>query len=142
MDEEVSISRMLQRLQEEHGILCTKDARKDFQKLVQTDVNDFCQVFYKDFIRKDFDDYNRFEKLSIYNPKQKRRLKGQILRRYEYRNTSNLRCIFIVYQENNNDIPIILCAFNEDGNKKKGKGSYNSNIERAISIFERVVIGG
>lgn len=139
MDDDASILRVLQRL-EFHGIRSTKDVLKDLQKLVQTDLENFTEVFFKDFIRKDFEDYNKFEKLHL-SKKQKKRLNGQILRRYEYRNTSNLRCIFIVCNDNNNDIPIILCAFNEDGKKKKGKGSYKDNIERAIKIFEKVVGG-
>lgn len=140
MREKTSILMMLQRLQI-YGIRSTKELRKDLEKLVQTDVENFIEVFYKDFIRKDFENYNKYEKLKHLTREQKKRLKGFVLRRYEYRNTSNLRCIFIIYNENNNSIPIILCAFNEDENKKKGKDSYNENIERAIKIFERLMGG-
>lgn len=140
MDNEASILRLLQELQR-HGIFSTKDVKKDLQKLVNTDLEKFIEVFLKDFIRKDFDNYNKFEILRHLTKQQKKRLNGNLLRRYEFRNTSNLRCIFIVCNENNNSVPIILCAFNEDGDKKTGKKSYNKNIDRAIDIFERVMGG-
>lgn len=140
MNNEASIQKLLQDLQR-HGILSSKVVEKDLQKLINTDIEKFVEVFFKDFIRKDFDNYNKFEKLRHLTKAQRKRLKGNILRRYEYRNTSNLRCIFIVCNENNNDIPILLCAFNEDGDKKTGKKSYNKNIDRAIDVFE-VVMGG
>ncbi len=135
MDIEASIDRLLQQLKK-HGI----ESTKEFKSLVTSDLENFTKVFFKDFIRKDFENYNRFEKLRNLTHKQKKRLKGNILRRYEYRNTSNLRCIFIIHNDNNKSIPIILCAFNENGDKKKGKQSYNKNIDRAIDIFERVLV--
>ena len=140
MNNEASIMRLLQALGR-HGILSSPEIKKDLQKLVNSDLESFVEVFYKDFIRKDFNNYNRFEPLQHLSQAQKKRLKGNFLRRYEYRNTSNLRCIFIVYKENNNGIPILLCAFNEDGDKKTGRKSYNKNIDRAIDIFERVIGG-
>ena len=79
-----------------HDIYSTKYIEKDLQKLVTTDIEDFVRTFYKDFIRKDFENYNKFEKLRHLTKAQKKRLNGNILRRYEYRNTSNLRCIFII----------------------------------------------
>ena len=36
------------------------------------------------------------------------------------------------------DIPILLCAFNEDETKKKGNDSYAYNIERANEIIKRI----
>lgn len=96
MDNESSIIRLLQELQR-HGILSTKEITKDLQKLVKTDIENFVEVFFKDFIRKDFENYNKFEKLHHLTKKQKKKLKGNLLRRYEYRNTSNLRCIFIIW---------------------------------------------
>ena len=114
MDIEASIDRLLQQLKK-HGIESTKEFRRDIKSLVTSDLENFTKVFFKDFIRKDFENYNRFEKLRNLTHKQKKRLKGNILRRYEYRNTSNLRCIFIIHNDNNKSIPIILCAFNENG---------------------------
>ena len=140
MDNEASILRLLQEL-DRHGIKSTKDIKKDLQKLVNSDIENFVEAFFKDFVRKDFDNYNKFEKLRHLTKQQKKRLNGNLLRRYEYRHTSNLRCIFIVYNDNTNDMPILLCAFNEDGDKKTGKKSYNKNIDRAIDIFERVIGG-
>lgn len=137
MNIETSISRLIQELQKK-DIRFTKDAEKDFRKLIKIDSQKFIEVFYKDFIRKDFDNYARFKTLRLDNY-QKTRLRGYNLRRYEYRNTSNFRCIFIIYSENNKDTVIILNAFNEDGDKNKGNKSYNKNIERAIEIFEKMV---
>ena len=137
MGNNAAILKILQMLQA-HGVRSTKEAAKDLQNLVQTDIKKFTENFYKDFIIKEFEDYNRYKKLSL-TKEQRKRLKGHTLWRYEYRHTSNLRCIFIVYNENNTNIPIILCAFKEDGDKKKGKKSYEDNIERAIKIFERDV---
>lgn len=57
--------------------------------------------------------------------------------RYEYRNTSNLRCIFILETDNNNSNPILICAFNEDGDKGKGENSYEHNIKRAMEIIRK-----
>ena len=138
MSYEAYVLRLLQRLRIEHGVESTKEFGKDLQKLVNTDIERFAKVFYKDFSRKDFENYNKFEKLNL-SEKQRKRLKGNLLRRYEYRSTSNLRCIFVVCIDNGNDIPVLLCAFNEDGDKKKGNKSYNKNIDRAIDIFERVI---
>lgn len=42
----------------------------------------------------------------------------------------------MVIDVNNNNETRLLCAFNEDGDKKTGKNSYNFNIERAIKIYE------
>lgn len=140
MNNEAAIKRLLKELQR-NGILSTKQIEKDFQKLINTDLEKFVEVFYRDFIRKEFEDYNKYEKLKHLTKQQRKRLNGNILRRYEYRNTSNLRCIFIICIENNNNIPILLCAFNEDGNKKSGKNSYKKNIDRAVDIFEKIIGG-
>ena len=141
MDYDADVLRILQRLKMEHGIESTKEFKRDIQKLVNTDIKRFAKVFYKDFSRKDFENYNKFEKLKYLNEKQRKKLKGNVLRRYEYRNTSNLRCIFVVCVENEDNVPILLCAFNEDGDKKKGNKSYIKNIDRAIDIFERIIGG-
>lgn len=110
------IVRLLQFLQNE-GIRVTKDFENDLKKLVQTNITKFAACLYRDLTRRDFHKYNRFEKLSL-TKKQKVRLEGNVLWRYEYRNFSNLRCIFVVINEDTTDKPILLCAFNEDGNKK------------------------
>lgn len=114
----------------------TVDFVKDVQKLIQTDVETFVSQFFKDFSRKDFENYNRFEKLKL-TKQQKASIDGNILWRYEYRNTSNFRCIFIVEKTHNSNIPILLCAFNENGGKKRGDNSYNHNIKRAIDIIKK-----
>lgn len=135
MGKNSEILRLMQYLQNE-GIQMTVDFVKDVQKLVQTDVETFASQFFKDFSRKDFENYNRFEKLKL-TKQQKASIDGNILWRYEYRNTSNFRCIFIVEKAHNSNIPILLCAFNENGGKKRGDNSYNHNIKRAIDIIKK-----
>ena len=135
MGKDTEILRLIQYLQNE-GIFATEEFVKDLQKLIQTDVEKFAAQFFKDFSRKDFENYNRFEKLKL-KKKQKQILEGNILWRYEYRNASNFRCIFIVQRDNNTNIPILLCAFNENGGKKRSDGSYNHNIKRALDIIKK-----
>lgn len=43
----------------------------------------------------------------------------------------------LLEKDNNNSVPILICAFNENGHKKKGENSYPHNIERAIEIIKR-----
>ncbi len=136
MEKNNEILRLLQYLQNE-GIRATDDFVKDIQRLIQTDVETFAAQFYKDFARKDFEKYSRFEKLKLTQP-QKAMIDGNILWRYEYRNTSNFRCIFILEKAHNGNSPILLCAFNEDGGKKKGNNSYDHNIKRAIQIIKKI----
>lgn len=135
MGKDSEILRLMQYLQNE-GIQMTVDFVKDVQKLIQTDVETFASQFFKDFSRKDFENYNRFEKLKL-TKQQKASIDGNILWRYEYRNTSNFRCIFIVEKAHNSNIPILICAFNENGGKKRGDNSYNHNIKRAIDIIKK-----
>ena len=135
MGNSAEILRLIQYLQNE-GILVTKDFVKDLQKLIQTDIEKFAIQFFKDFSRKDFENYNRFEKLKL-TKQQRDSIDGNVLWRYEYRNTSNFRCIFIVQKDNNTNVPILLCAFNENGGKKRSDGSYNHNIKRALEIIKK-----
>ena len=120
---------------EEHNVYATQDFFDDIKKLVKTDVKKFISDFTKDFIRSDLKEYKRYERLGV-TDKQNKRLDGNALFRYEYRNNSNLRCIYMVKDENNKNKTFLLCAFNEDGHKNKGKNSYKENIERAIRIYE------
>ena len=136
MDKSYEILRLLQYLQNE-GIRVTDDFVKDIQKLIQTDVEIFASQFFKDFARKDFEKYNRFEKLKL-TKQQKEIIDGKTLWRYEYRNTSNFRCIFILEKAHNESSPILLCAFNENGGKQKGNNSYDHNIKRAIQIMKKI----
>lgn len=135
MSKEDSIKRMLLELRQ-YNIETTKQFLDDISGLVLTNVDRFVKTFFKDFARKNFDDYNRFEPLGV-DRKDKPKLKGYRMLRYEYRYSSNLKCIFIVKKVNNNEV-ILLCAFNEDGDKQKGNDSYKTNIKRAIRIFERI----
>lgn len=115
-----------------HGVSYTEQFYKDICKLVKTNVNKFIQDFSRDFSRMNYKKHNRYEELSL-TSKQRKRLGGKSLYRYEYRNSSNLRCIYIIKDEYNNIT--LLKAFNEDKGKSKGKGSYNFNIEQAIDIY-------
>lgn len=136
MSKNNQILKLLQYLQNE-GIMATNDFVRDIQKLIRTDIEKFALQFFRDFSRKNFERYNRFEKLTL-TKKQKEEIGGIILWRYEYRNTSNFRCIFILQKEQNSNIPILICAFNEDGEKRNGANSYNHNIERAINIIKSI----
>lgn len=133
MNNENAIVEML-RILRQNNIYATPDFKKDLVKLVNTDINKFIENFYKDIRRKNFKQYNRHEMLSL-NKKQKEKLNGKNLYRYEYRKNSNLKCIYLVETENNMEEIILLCAFNEDGDKTKGKNSYKNNINRAIRIY-------
>lgn len=137
MKKENAIIEML-KLLEKNNIFSTQEFKKDILKLVNTNTNKFIKNFYRDIRRKNFEDYNRFEVLQLSN-KQKRLLNGKNLYRYEYRENSNLKCIYIIETENNMEEIILLSAFNEDGDKKRGKNSYNDNIERAIRIYLSII---
>ena len=103
--------------------------------MVKTDVKKFIKDFAKNFMRSDLKKYKKYERLNT-TPPQNKRLDGNALFRYEYRNSSNLRCIYMVIDVNNKNEVRLLCAFNEDGDKRRGKNSYDANIERAIRIYE------
>ena len=133
MSNENDIVEML-RLLKINNIYSTKEFERDLVKLVSTNVKKFIKNFTRDIIRKDFEQFNRFEKLKL-TKKQRENLNGNDLYRYEYRNDSTLRCIYVINNDNNNKEIILLSAFNEDGNKDKGKNSYKDNIDRAIRIY-------
>lgn len=118
-----------------NNIYCSNSCYKDINKIVTTNINTFIENFTTDFLRKKFEQYNRFEKL-ILNDKQKKALNGNNLYRYEYRENSNFRCIYIIEEGEN---IILLSAFNEDGDKRAGKKSYNDNIEKAINVYNKEV---
>ena len=117
-----------------NNIYSSTEFEKDLVKLVNSNVKRFIKLFSRDLIRRNFEDFNRFEILNL-DRKQRTKINGNNLYRYEYRNTSNLRCIYTIINENNIDKIFLLCAFNEDGDKIKGKKSYKDNIERAIRIY-------
>ena len=133
MNQENFIIEML-RLLKINGIYSTSEFEIDLVKLVNSNVKRFIKLFSRDLIRRNFEDFNRFEILNL-DRKQRTKINGNNLYRYEYRNTSNLRCIYTIINENNIDKIFLLCAFNEDGDKTKGKKSYKDNIERAIRIY-------
>lgn len=123
------------RLLETHNVYATPEFKNDVLKLVKTDINKFISNFYQYFSRANLTDYKKYERLSV-TRKQNSKLDGNALFRFEYRNTSNLRCIYIMQNEKNIKETILLCAFNEDASKKTGKYTYNYNIEKAITIYQ------
>ena len=133
MNYENDIIEMLKSLKV-NNIYATEEFEKDITMLVLTNVKKFVRNFYRDIRRKNFEEYNRYERLSLNKP-QKELLKGKALYRYEYRENSNLKCIYVIENENTMQKTILLCAFNEDGDKTKGKNSYKDNINRAIRIY-------
>ena len=134
MDTNDSLLKMFQIL-ETHNVYASEQFFDDIRKLVKTDLEKFIRDFVRNFTRVDLKDLKKYERLSI-SKKQKLRLDGNSLFRYEYRNSTNLRCIYMVKNVNNINETYLLCAFNEDGNRSKGKNSYKDNIERAIKIYE------
>ena len=134
MDAKDAFIRMYQVLKL-HGVYATPQFKKDIEDLVKSDIIKFIEDFIKAFSRINLKEQNKYERLSI-KPEQKKRIGGNFLFRYEYRNTSNLRCIYIPRDVNNSNNTILLNAFNEIKGKTKGKNSYKFNIERAIKIYE------
>ena len=139
MNNENNIVEML-RLLSRNNIYSTPEFERDLVKLVTTNIKKFIKNFSRDIRRKSFEQFNRFEKLKL-TKKQREILNGNDLYRYEYRNDSNLRCIYVINNDNNNQEVILLCAFNEDGDKDKGKKSYKDNINRAIRIYLSIIGG-
>lgn len=130
---------MLEELRK-HGIISTNELKKDLVKLVTSNKRKFKQIFYHDMLRsntEEIEQFNRFELLNRLSRKQRKKLKGIKLWRWEYRENSNFKCIFAVTTVNNSNISILLCAFNEDWDKKKGNDNYEENINRAISILSQ-----
>ncbi len=134
MDAENSLLIMFRELAK-HDVLASEQFFDDIKRLVKTDINKFIEVFTRDLMRSNLKEYKKYERLKL-TKAQNKRLNGNALFRYEYRNNSNLRCIYMVRNVNNDNETYLLCAFNEDGGKKIGKNSYNFNIERAIKIYE------
>lgn len=131
-DDEIIL--FFQKLQNE-GILSTKDFLEDIRRIITSDVNNFVKKAYKALSRINLD-YSKFETLKLTNI-QRKKMEGNLLRRYEYRKNINLKCIFFIQKEDNVNIPILLCAFIEDGDKSKGKDSYKHNIDREVNIYEK-----
>lgn len=136
MDAKDAFTRMFQILKT-HGVYATPQFKKDIEDLVKSDINKFIFDCTKAFSRVSLKDQNKYERLNL-KPEQKKKLDGKSLFRFEYRNTSNLRCIYITEDVNNKKTTILLNAFNEEKGKTKGKNAYKFNIERAIKIYESI----
>lgn len=81
MNYENDIIEMLKSLKV-NNIYATEEFEKDITKLVLTNVKKFVRNFYRDIRRKNFEEYNRYERLSLNKP-QKELLKGKALYRYD-----------------------------------------------------------
>ena len=125
---------MLEILKLMHNVDYVEQVIDDISKLVKTDKLEFMDEFTRNMSRKNQKKHNRYEPLMKLTKNQKRRLDGRKLYRYEYRKNSNFRCIYLAKDAYNN--MIILLAFNEDGDKSKGKVNYDLNIEKAIKRYE------
>ena len=136
MNVQDGLDKMLSLL-EIHDVYATPEFVKDISSLVKNNIGKFIEDFARDMIRNNLKDYKRYERLKL-TKTQRERLDGNSLFRYEYRNSSNLRCIYFIKDENTNRKTFLLNAFNEDQNKSKGKNSYNFNIERAIKIYQSI----
>ena len=134
MDAENSLLIMFRELSK-HDVQASEQFFDDIKRLVKTDINKFIEAFTRDLMRSNLKEYKKYERLKL-TKAQNKRLNGNALFRYEYRNNSNLRCIYMVRNVNNDNETYLLCAFNEDGGQKTGQNSYNFNIERAIKIYE------
>lgn len=126
---------MLEILKLMHDVDYVDQVVDDISKLVKTDKLKFMEEFARNMSRKNQKKHNRYETLTKLTKNQRRRLDGRKLYRYEYRKNSNFRCLYLAEDAYNN--MIILLAFNEDGDKSKGKGNYDLNIEKAIKRYER-----
>lgn len=120
----------------QYSVFASPQFYKDICDLVKTDKKKFIRDFLRDFSRINLKDKKRYERLRL-NSKQTKDMDGKSLFRYEYRNSSNLRCIYMIEDENNRSV-ILLNAFNEDSNKHKGKNSYDFNITRAINTYNKL----
>lgn len=134
MNKNEEITYLFQRLRL-NNIYATFECVSDIKAIVTGDTKSFAKKAYKELSRINLEE-NKFETLKL-TDEQKRRMNFNPLYRYEYRKGTNLRCIFYIQLVKNTNIPIMLCAFTEDGDKKKGKNSYNHNIERAIKLYEK-----
>lgn len=126
---------MFEVLEMKHNVHSTEQFRRDINRLVNTEPYKFITRFLADFSRMEFKDLKRYERLKL-TDSQNRRMNGFALFRYSYRNNSNLRCIYMVQDENTKKV-ILLNAFNEDWSKSKGKNTYDLNIERAIKTYKK-----
>lgn len=113
---------------------------KSIGQLVKSDFDDFANAILDAFTRKAFNRYNCFEKLHL-SKKQRDRLEGNILWRWEYRKESNLRIIFIIDETPEASNIVLLHAFVENSNKSKGKDSYKKGIETAIENYTKNMKG-
>lgn len=133
MSNESAIIEML-RILKTNNIHSTIEFEKDLKKLINTNIKKFVKNFTKDITRESFDEYNRYKQIKL-TSSQKKKLDSHNLYRYEYRDSSNLRCIYLIDIVQNTKNIVLLCAFNENGDKTKGNNAYKDNIERAIRIY-------
>lgn len=116
------------------GVFTNYQVIKKLSKLVDGDIDNFSKTFSTYISQKDFS-YNKFELLKL-SSTDKKKIDNNLLYRFEYRKNSNLRIIFVFMIEGNN--VLVVDAFNENGNKTKGKDSYDKAIKNAIRNYEMI----
>lgn len=107
---------------------------KSISQLIKSNFDSFANAILAAFTRKNFHKYNCFEKLHL-SQKQKSKLEGNVLWRWEYRKEANLRIIFIIDEEFDTSNVVLLHAFIENSSKINGKDSYKKGIETAIENY-------
>lgn len=64
------------------------------------------------------------------------KLKGvKFIYSMKFKSTKNIRILFTIKE---NKVSILLCCFEERGDKTKGKNSYKNNIEIALRRFKEI----
>lgn len=134
MDTQAEITQMFQYLGAQ-GIEATTVFIEELSNIIRKPNQKFIQTFSTDIsIFADSKEGGKFKELSMHNADWKKIIGEAKMYRYEYRKDyKNLRCLFVVDE---NGICVFLKAFVEDGGKKKGSKSYNTNIELALRDYK------
>ena len=137
---EASLTKIPLQLQENLQTASYSAFEKVLPLIYNADCNPSLRDKINDCLIQSSNDLTASMKAEFHSFKTIKKLKGKSLYRYEYRNDSNLRCIYLLEDEYNKIT--LLKAFNEDKGKTKGKGSYDFNIEQAIEIYVSNFYGG
>ena len=133
MNTQADITQMFQNLGAQ-GVEATNTFIEELNKILKRQTERFIGTFSTDiliFVGSHMG--GKFEELTKYNSVWKDTLGNSKLYRYEYRKEfKNIRCIFVLEEDGT---CIFLKAFIEDGGKKKGSKSYNSNITLAVKDY-------
>lgn len=135
MDTQAEITQMFQNLGAK-GIESTIIFVDEIVELIKPKSQKFIGTFSKDIsIFADLKVGGKFTEIQMDNDKRIKYIGSGKLYRYEYRKErKNLRCLFVLEE---NSKCVFLKAFKDDGDKKKGANSYNSNIDLALKDYKR-----